>query len=282
MWRREKELGYWLSGRQTSEKPGFVLKLKGKIPQKLGLSQFHNIVKEQSLILDTRAKSFDGELTVAANVIDGLSDICQWTHYELPHEIREKQTSIHDTDLMEEAEVQELKLQNMHDIRVQEGKIALVAHARLMQVKLRTARVKNLECLKSRTVAVNDGVQMIWINPKIRGQMSNIAPLTHKRESLEMDDLTQQEKESFLYEAQALKHVPVEQTEVIAVFRNVPIEMISRLRFLEDKRMIQYTISKSPHRSQTRVHDMAAIRDNTNKEIHLVPHRARYRIVSLN
>ena len=282
MWRREKELGYWLSGSKSSGKAGVAFKLKGKLPQKLGLLQFRNIVKEQSLLLDTEAVSVDDELTVASSVYDGLGDITRWTHCELPDEVRETRTSIHDIDLTNETGVQELNLPDLHKARIQNPQMIFDASTRAMPVKLGTVRVRSMECFINRSLEVNDGVQMFWMKPKIRTQLSGIAALPHMRESLNVDEIPERERESFLHEAEALNRIPVEQGEVVAVFRHVPIEEISRLHFLEEKRIILYSISRGPKRSQTRVHDMAAIRNITNREIHLVPHRARYRIVCLN
>ena len=58
--------------------------------------------------------------------------------------------------------------------------------------------------------------------------------------------------------------------------------MISRLRFVAEESTIFYTIFDGANRKRTRVHDLAAVRDAANQEIHLVPHRMRYRTVNLN
>jgi len=99
--------------------------------------------------------------------------------------------------------------------------------------------------------------------------------------SLDICRLNDSECQGFLREAEALRHIPVERGELVAVFRSVPIEIISKLKYLSDKRMILFSICNQPRRMQTRLHDMAAIRDLADQEIHLIPHRAQHKKVAL-
>jgi hypothetical protein len=98
-------------------------------------------------------------------------------------------------------------------------------------------------------------------------------------EPVEMNDA---ERASFLREAAALKGVTPDRGELLAVFRNVPIEIVSRLSFNKESRTIVYRLTFNPTLRRTRVHDIAAVLDSASGEIHLVPHRARYRTVFLN
>ena len=83
-------------------------------------------------------------------------------------------------------------------------------------------------------------------------------------------------------EAEALKGIPAERAELLAVFRHVPIEIISRLRYVAENHILVFSISRLSGPTSTRVHDMAAVRDIVSQDVHLIPHRTQFRAVSLS
>jgi hypothetical protein len=117
---------------------------------------------------------------------------------------------------------------------------------------------------------------------QVKSNLSKLSALSFKRMSLDIGRLDGSECQGFLKEAEALRHIPAERSELLAVFRLVPIEIISRLHYVADKRMILFSISNQARRTQTRLHDIAAIRDLADQEIHLIPHRAQYKTVALS
>jgi hypothetical protein len=282
MWRREEELGYWLSGGHPSQKPDPASGLIKRLPRKLGLLQFHNIVKEQPLCLEAIVIGFGDDLPVKAEVYDGFGSIDQWKYSQEGTVGCEQPDTIHNAELLSAAAVRSLRLPDERQVRVRQIQTNFKTNARAIPMKLAIADVHSLECFKKQSLSVKDGERMLMMNPEIKDLKSGISSLPHMRRSLDIDGLQDIERQSFLREAEAIKKVPVERAELVAVFRHVPIDAVSRLHFLADKRIILYSISGAPKRSRTRVHDMAAVRDTSNQEIHLVPHRTRFRLVSLN
>lgn len=109
-----------------------------------------------------------------------------------------------------------------------------------------------------------------------------IARLAHRRKGLPPSRIGQMEIDSHLNEARAAKGVPRENARLVAVFRKIPVELISRMRFDEIRRLLLFRLVSCEGLSSTRVYDMAAVRDLLTRKLHLIPNRARYREVSLS
>ena len=103
----------------------------------------------------------------------------------------------------------------------------------------------------------------------------------HCRRSLDVSGLDPAVAGSFLREAEITKGIPVQQLELLGVFQNVPTALISKIRFLEKRGVILYTLLASDEQSRTRVHDLAAVRDVGRNTTYLVAHRTRYRTAFL-
>lgn len=117
--------------------------------------------------------------------------------------------------------------------------------------------------------------------PTIRSLMPQALDFPILRKSVDIDSLPESEKHGFLQEAEKKKGLPADACRLVAVFRHVPIELISRLHYLNDDKAIEYTIAGGINRSRTRVYDVMVVRDDS-MEIHLLPHGAKYRMVGLN
>jgi hypothetical protein len=103
----------------------------------------------------------------------------------------------------------------------------------------------------------------------------------HRRTSLDIGGLDPVMAGSFLREAEVTRGIPIEQLELVGVFRNVPTALISKIRFLEGRGVILYTLQPADEQSRTRVHDLAAVRDVQRNATYLVAHRTRYRTAFL-
>jgi hypothetical protein len=284
MWRREERLEYWLAGGRLSEKPCLALWLKEKLSLIFRLWRLPNAVREQSLRLDANAISLDEALSAHANVLDGFGALGRWTECSTGAacELDEFPALTRCVDLMGTAVVRSLRLPNEYRARIQQGRLAINPNCRSSPTNIRSAAVHALEQFQNQLPEVKDGDRLLMINPAVGMWTSLISEFPHMRASLDIDALQDSECKGFLHEAEILKGVPAARAELIAVFRHVPIEMISRLRFLAEKNVILYSIWDEPKRTHTRVHDLAAIRDTASQEIHLVPHRTQFRSVSLN
>ena len=145
-----------------------------------------------------------------------------------------------------------------------------------------TARVRNLAVLKE-AGAVRCGSGACDIPAAgIRDETAKVRMLPHVRRSVNLESMSSSVSASFLREAAAIKGVESGAGELLAVFRNVPLAMISRVCFLEERGVLLYTTSSSAEPSRTRVHDIAAVRDRTTQKTHLVAHRTRYKTAFLH
>jgi hypothetical protein len=202
-------------------------------------------------------------------VQDGLGALALATG--ITGEIGECLSEVTNIDLLHSIVVRDLVCPNERVARLVDGKLLPTPNMRFFTTNLRPGMVRAIGSL--RTVQVNDDTRLLLAEPYIRSQMSQIAAIPHRRASMDIGKLQDSERREFLNEAQILKGVRSENGEVIAVFRHVPIEMITRLRYLENQGAIVYSVSAEPRRTRTRVHDMAAVRDNASGEIHLIPRR---------
>jgi hypothetical protein len=284
MWRREDRLEYWLTGGNLPDRQNPALRLKEALAYRFAQWRSAHAVREQSLRIDTGTVCLDEELSVAATVNDGMKILGRGTDNppEPAGPLDGFLVAVHCIDLLDGAAVRSLKLPDEYSTRIHESKPAIKANSRRLQLSIETRGTHALSCLQDRPAQIKNGDRFLGMNPAIETQVSRISGLPHMRIGLDVERLRDSERRSFLREAEILKRIPSDRAELLAVFRHVPIEMISRLRLLAEKRVILYCISEQPKRTCTRVHDMAAVRDAASGEIHLVPHRTQFRAVSFN
>jgi hypothetical protein len=89
------------------------------------------------------------------------------------------------------------------------------------------------------------------------------------------------EYENCLREAQATRGIPADDAELLAVFRRIPVEGVTRIRFVESSRLLFFVLAADRKIRRTRVHDVMAIRNVSTGQVHLVTHRTRYQTAVL-
>ncbi len=115
--------------------------------------------------------------------------------------------------------------------------------------------------------------------PGAREATARMRSFPHVRRSLHPTQIHPDIIESFFQEAEALKGLQAENGQFLAFFRNIPVALISRIRFLKESGVLLYTIAP-PHGPLTaRLHDIAAIAEPAKGIIHLVVHRTRSRAI---
>ena len=282
MWRREERLEYWLAGRHLPGGPSFASRLREKL--RFRIPVFSGAVRSELLNMDARALSWDASFAKEPCVLDGLGALGVWTNRSSSEacKLNASAGGVQRIDLLAGRRVHNLKLPDALAIRVRHRMLAMQPVCRTPAVAVPMAMVRALECFKAPTLKVTNGERLLIDGLAIESKMLHITTLPLRRTSLKIDLMPDLERQSFLREAEAIKRIPANRAELIAVFRHMPIEMISGLRFLAEKKVILYTVAENLKRTSTRVHDMAAIRDAVTQEIHLVPHRTKCRLVTLN
>jgi hypothetical protein len=292
MWRSEEKLAFWLSGRDPSPKSGRSAWLK-----KLHARQFTAVVKAASLDIRIRTVSLDDAIPADTMVFDGLGLLSVTTP---PTELRQvaaaldcsrdrqlaepepeaTSKNIHEAALLRAAAVQSLAMPDAQKAIIRQGRLIAPPNMRSTQVGFNRNAVRTLESFRDHPVDIKDGRRMLLEPPAIRTS-EKISRLAHRRKSVDLGRLQDLELRSFLREAEVLKQVPADRAELLAVFRSIPIELISRLRYLAGRKEILYSTACGSMRTRTNVHDMAAIRDSASQEVYLVPHRTKSRPVFL-
>jgi hypothetical protein len=269
MRRSEERLGYWLSQTASSLAQDLEPDWKKKLLAKLRGLEPRPAIGEQSLEISTSTIDLESELSADAHVQDGLGVLAPATG--IPDEIDPCLSKITEIDLVNSTSVHAVVFPDGRNTRVLGAKLLPTPNIRLFTMHLHAGMVRAVGNL--RTVPVVDGNPLLLATPLIQGRLTPIAVMPHRRTSVNTDTLQDAERREFLHQAHLLKHVRSEDGEVIAVFRHVPIEVVTSLRYVTEEGAIVYSVSAEPRRSRTRVHDMAAVRDNATGEVHLIPRR---------
>jgi hypothetical protein len=284
MWRSEERLKYWLENARQSEKTGLKSSPVKRLLPKLRFGQNAGKVKGEALVLDANAISIDPALGAPVSVKDGLDVFGEWTDITLKaiSGVDSPNGRIGHIELLGDSRALELQIPQNRGARVRKTNLKMAAICGSFLSGSRAVGVHDLTHLFNHLPQLEDGSRFLVGDPAIRILTTQISELPHARTGIRIEDLQDSEREGFLHEARMLKNIRQDCAELLAVFRHVPIEVISRLRFIADKKKILYSISNGTRPTQTRIHDMAAILDTTSGEIHMVPHRAQFRLVSLN
>jgi hypothetical protein len=286
MWRRETRLADWLSRNRKQESRESAVGFKEKILAKIGQAGFSCAVQDESLTIISPAIDLKAELVARTEIHDGLSKISPGLDsppLDYDHSLQNVfKSGVYSIGLLgPKNAVRDFRLIAGYKTKIHSGTLQVTPRLHDVSLRERSRNAKTAECRLAGVSPIKSGSQWIIKEAAIKGNLSLMGGQYFTRMSLDIDKLNGSEYQGFLKEAEVLRHIPVDRSELLAVFRSVPIEIISRLQYVADKKTILYTVSNQPQRKQTRLHDLAAIRDIADQEIHLVPHRARYKTVSL-
>jgi hypothetical protein len=281
MWRREERLAYWLASGQASKEPSIVGWLKEKL--RLRFSLFPNSVKEDSMPLETQMLGGEEDLAIDTRVQDGLTSMNAWTERSIA-ECRHDGYSCrtHSIELLASAQVKDLKLPNKQEAPIKQMNPIIQGTCRSLSIDIAKGAIHEPGYFINALPKIIDRKQSLIGKVQVGNWLSHIEIFPYKRTSLQIGELSDSECKGFLREAEAIKGIPVDRAELLAVFRHIPIEMISKMRYLAENKVILYTICRGIRRTHTRVHDMAAIRDTGSQEVFLIPHRSRFQSAYLN
>jgi hypothetical protein len=282
MWRREEKLAFWLARGRPSNEPSLVERLKKKLQFRFGL--FPLSVKEEYLPLETRTQGGEEALEIDTPIRDGLSNIYEWTEDKRGEpSLNQYSGRALSVELLDVAQIQNLKLPDRREAPILQGNLVIQTVCRSLSIDfVLKGTVRELGNLFGVLPKIIDRKFSLIEKAPIGNILSFVEMVPYKRTSLKIEELSDSECESFCREAEAIKGIPVNCAELLAVFRHVPIEMISKMRYLADNKIILYTLCRGMKRTHTRVHDIAAIRDTVSQAVVLVPHRTRFRSVYLN
>jgi len=132
------------------------------------------------------------------------------------------------------------------------------------------------------TTAVQDAMCRCTLSePVVRDRTLRMKEYPHIRGGIDLERVDPAEREGFLREAESQKGVPATKGELLALFRNVPVEIISKAHYIEEKKLLLYTLETERTPSRTRLHDLGIVRDPAAAKTHMVVHRTQFKSVSM-
>lgn len=283
MRRREEGLGYWLSVASDARQPTLLTSFRRMVQRRLTAGRLRSLVGDFPAGMDPQVHSQGVTMSGVVPIRDGLAYLePAGERGSLPGGIAAY--DVRSTVLVTPAAAISLRLPGDISLRVNS-----LSWIRFPSLKLipgiyweRPTRVRTMPCFAMPGTALSFSQWLDSGRTVVRADLARIAALQQGGHSLDVREMRDAERESFLREASALRGIQPGGSELLAVFRNVPIEIVSRLSYSRDKQMIFYSLTLNPRLRRTRVHDVAAVRDLTTGEIYLIPHRARYRTVFFN
>jgi hypothetical protein len=104
----------------------------------------------------------------------------------------------------------------------------------------------------------------------------------HMRPSVALDSLSRPRTEGLARQAESLQAWENGRAEVVAYFSRVPVELLSRVRFVQDRRQLVFYLHSARKVTKTRIQDLIAVRDRKSGEVHFLPERTNFRIATLD
>jgi len=284
MWRREERLGHWLAAVRLPPKPSWRSKLEKALLQRFRLWNHPIVVGGKPLKVESNICSVEPGFAATVCLLDDFSFLERGTgNSDIVVPERDKlRCAVRQFDPLDLADVRTLRLPEAPKTRVRQTMLAVTAQSRWLRIHFAHSPVRTRDDVQLKPPRLGSGNFVINAKAPVVTGTTRIAAIPHRRRSVDLSTLKVSEYEGYLEEARILKSIPLDRSELLGVFRHVPVEMISRLRYAAEESSIVYTVVEVSNRKRTRVHDLAAVRDEANQEIHLVSHRMRYRAVSLN
>ncbi len=256
--------------------PGIPIRIRRKLAVALGIGSLSSEISEQMLKIDADAASVNFDIAPNMLVKDGFAFLGNGMDAATAFSCK-----ILNLDILKAPIAKNLVLPNEQRARIRQANAINQPRLRAIHAVFSAPAIRTPACGSISLPSIRTEDMNISARTGNRILISKILDMPHVRSSMDINLLPDSVYASFLREAEFIKKLPSARCELQAVFRNVPIELISQLQFLAEKNVIVYKISES-FRTRTRIHDMAAVRDTGSQEIHLVPHRTRFRWAFLN
>ncbi len=117
--------------------------------------------------------------------------------------------------------------------------------------------------------------------PAVHCGTAALARQAHIRRARRTEKVRTGEVQEYLSVAERSRGVRPGNGEILAFFSRVPIELISKWRFDECSRLLAFTLTPLRGIAQSRVHDLAVVRDEASGRILLIPHPTAFQAVAL-
>jgi len=239
------------------------------------------------VVIKAGVESIGDGLSLPVSVTDGLGAMqIQRGSTQPASEIRLERmlngTRIRALPLLRPCHIKHARLRDCRPARVRcHSLLSAPASRSLPSPAFRRSRVRRTALGEERE-AVHDGIPESFTRGIcVRDATQRIRIWPHRRKVENSEEMSLRHCESFLHEAEVLRDVPHGEGELLGIFRHVPIEVVGKMRYLEKRKLLVYTLVITPELRRTRVHDVAVVRDRSRSKIEIVAHRTRYRTAFL-
>lgn len=288
MWRRKARLADWLDENNAAghaEIPWFIRLLR------VLLSSFllRTRVRSPPISIEGVVREFIGIWTRSITVLDGLGTVGPAPKPRLADgEIPSQESQPAKLEVREVSPLRPARTFKSNTtfpvrlpVREQELMISPNIFSKSPQLPIRPLK-SYAASLLNKLPAIRGAVpQLVPPDSTVKSAMEKFSRFPHIRRSVGANEISRREVDDFLHEAEVLKGIKRGNGELVAIFRFVPVEIISKILFVENKKTILYTLRSDVKRERTRVHDLAVVRDRSTTLSHFVPHRTRFRSVVL-
>jgi hypothetical protein len=289
MWRREERLAYWLSNSTRPNPPRFRFGSLKYFLRRLGLYRIDASLHGCAIDLCVPVHSLENLPFSRIQAIDGLGSFaCQLRAsdkiLQITKGLSQRQLGTKTIMLLGESQIRSLN--TMGDWKAATAAKNLIfdpaIHPLIAPSMGKGMRVHSEGFFATLPDVLGSPAYFLNLVEAIQDGTAEISAIPMLLRSIGRENFKHPNYGSFLREAEAVRGVPPGRGELLAVFPNVPIEIVSRLRFVQDRNLIIFTLALPISARSTRLHDLAAVRDLSTKVVHLVAHRTRYKTVVLN
>ncbi len=117
--------------------------------------------------------------------------------------------------------------------------------------------------------------------PAVRCGLDGIMRQAFIRKGLGPLQIGADEAEYYLLEAERSRGVMPGCGEILAIFRRMPIELVSSMRFDDRSRILAYTLVPMQGMGRSRIHDVALVRDRSTGKTRWIPHWTSFQTATL-
>lgn len=281
--RERSGLGFWLENSRETGESTHKRREKENLREKFRARSYKTNVMDYPVDFHSHTAGIEYMLHAPVQIKDGLravGEIINQTDRKGLVGI-EAAIQIHKAGLIEETRVFPLGLTNVENVQVRQALFNIIPYCRPFLISLGLPPVHIPASVQLRPPRTGGSGTLIPRIPSIMSMMPLAYDLPIRQTSIDIESLPDSEKRTYLLEAEQRRGYPADECELIAIFKRVPVEMISKLHFIDDEKAIVYNISGGLDRSRTRIYEVMVVRDSS-KQVHLVPHGTRNRAVGLN
>jgi hypothetical protein len=268
--------------RARAEKKHASERERGNAGKKWPRSRFRPVVRESALGFSSPDIDGVANLHFPVSVRDGIGTLSPREDDRETPPLDYVYRAVNDICLLQRSAVGEFKLPETGNTRVSRARVELTSRCRWARTEIGPVRVRFAASVRFRAPLIGGDGGVFPERFPVHSSIGKIETMPIRRRGIDSGKLPESVARACLTAAGKQKGLPLDRCRLIALFRHIPVEMVSRLHFFGERGEIEYTLFPSAKRSQARVYDLIAVRDLSSDEVHLIPYATQNRTVRLS